>query len=57
MARRLLLRGAMLVTMDEHLGDLAAELLVDDDRIAAIGPDLDADGGAAAFLRNPAPPP
>lgn len=41
---RTLIKGATLVTMDERLGDLAqGDLLVEDDRIAAIAPTLDAD--------------
>jgi cytosine/adenosine deaminase-related metal-dependent hydrolase len=39
MASRILISGATVITMDEGLGDLAgADLLVEDDRIAAIEP-------------------
>ncbi|GAA4302500.1 amidohydrolase family protein [Klenkia terrae] len=40
MSRRTLLRGARLVTMDPDLGDLTGDVLVEDDVIAAVGPDL-----------------
>jgi cytosine/adenosine deaminase-related metal-dependent hydrolase len=40
---RLLIKGATLVTMDDRLGDLAeADLLIEDDRIAAVGPGIEA---------------
>jgi 5-methylthioadenosine/S-adenosylhomocysteine deaminase len=42
MADRLLLRGGFVITMDDDLGDLAgADVLVEDDRIAQVAPDLD----------------
>ncbi|MBK3573224.1 amidohydrolase family protein [Streptomyces sp. MBT65] len=43
-ARRILFTGATIVTMDPELGTLQGDLLVEGDRIAAIGPDLAADG-------------
>ena len=44
MVRQLVLKGATLVTMDERLGDLVADVLVSGDHIAAIGPGLAPDG-------------
>ena len=39
MASRILISGATVITMDEKLGDIAAaDLLIEDDRIAAIEP-------------------
>jgi len=43
-ARRILFTGATIVTMDPELGTLQGDLLVEGDAIAAIGPDLSADG-------------
>jgi 5-methylthioadenosine/S-adenosylhomocysteine deaminase len=41
-ARRLLVRGGTLVTMDRSLGDFRrADLLIEDDRISAVAPRLD----------------
>jgi len=42
--RRILFTGATIVTMDPELGTLRGDLLVEGDTIAAIGPDLQADG-------------
>jgi len=40
---RLILKAATIVTMDDDLGDFAcADLLIEDDRIAAVGPDIGA---------------
>ena len=39
---RTLIRGAMIVSMDETVGDLTGDILVEGDRIAAIGPALHA---------------
>lgn len=45
MGDRRLLKGGYLVTMDPDLGDLVGgDLLIDGDTIAAVGPDLEADG-------------
>ena len=44
MTPRLLIRGATLVTADPSLGDLAADILIEGTQIAAIGPDLAAEG-------------
>jgi 5-methylthioadenosine/S-adenosylhomocysteine deaminase len=44
MTSRLLIRKAFVITMDERLGDLRnADILVEDDRLAAVGPDLAVD--------------
>ncbi|XUL92490.1 amidohydrolase family protein [Streptomyces galilaeus] len=43
-ARRILFTGASIVTMDPELGTLQGDLLVEGDTIAAIGPDLSAEG-------------
>ena len=42
--RRILFTGATIVTMDPELGTLQGDLLVEGDTIAAIGPNLKADG-------------
>jgi 5-methylthioadenosine/S-adenosylhomocysteine deaminase len=40
---RTLIKGAIVLTQDEQLGELQnADILIEDDRIAAVGPDLDA---------------
>src|SRR5688500_8951126 len=41
MAERLLLHGGYVLSMDEGIGELIADVLVDDGVIAAIGPHLD----------------
>jgi cytosine/adenosine deaminase-related metal-dependent hydrolase len=42
MVDRIVLRNGFVVTMDAELGDLPrADVLIEDDRIAAVGPDLD----------------
>ena len=42
---RTLIKGAIVLTQDDQLGELPnADILIEDDRIAAIGPNLDADG-------------
>ncbi|MBK3569439.1 amidohydrolase family protein [Streptomyces sp. MBT62] len=43
-ARRILFTGATIVTMDPELGTLQGDLLVEGDIVAAIGPDLSAEG-------------
>ncbi|MBK6013090.1 amidohydrolase family protein [Streptomyces sp. MBT53] len=43
-ARRILFTGATIVTMDPELGTLQGDLLVEGDTVAAIGPDLSAEG-------------
>ncbi|MGX9885194.1 amidohydrolase family protein [Streptomyces sp. NPDC002276] len=43
-ARRILFTGATIVTMDPELGTIQGDLLVEGDSIAAIGPDLGAEG-------------
>jgi 5-methylthioadenosine/S-adenosylhomocysteine deaminase len=44
-SNRTLIKGAIVLTQDDQLGELPnADILVEDDRIAAIGPNLDADG-------------
>ena len=45
MADRILIKGATVLTQDEQLGELPrADILVDGDRIAEVGPNLSADG-------------
>ena len=45
MAHRTILKRAVIVSMDERIGDLAsADILVEGDRITAVGPELAADG-------------
>jgi 5-methylthioadenosine/S-adenosylhomocysteine deaminase len=42
-SKRVLLRGGHVLTMDREIGDVyGGDLLIADDRIAAVGPDLDA---------------
>ena len=42
MPKRVLLRGGDVLTMDPGLGDLyGGDVLIEDDRIAAVGPSLD----------------
>lgn len=43
MPDRILIRGGHVVTMDPEAGDLVGDVLIEDDRIAAVGPDLPAD--------------
>ncbi|MFJ8135027.1 amidohydrolase family protein [Streptomyces sp. NPDC096013] len=43
-SRRILFTGATIVTMDRQLGTVHGDLLVEGDTIAAIGPNLTADG-------------
>ena len=48
MTDRILIRGGIVLTQDPELGELArADVLVEDDKIAAIGKDLGADGARA----------
>jgi 5-methylthioadenosine/S-adenosylhomocysteine deaminase len=42
MSARLLLHGGYVLSMDEGVGEMPADVLVEDGAIAAIGPDLDA---------------
>ncbi|HEY1945127.1 MAG TPA: amidohydrolase family protein [Roseiarcus sp.] len=44
--RPILVRGAHIVTMDSAIGDLVGDLLIKDGKIAAVGPNLAADGAA-----------
>ena len=45
MAKRIVIRGAQVVTMDDKLGDFpAADILIDDGAIAGVGPSLEAPG-------------
>jgi cytosine/adenosine deaminase-related metal-dependent hydrolase len=45
MAQRILIRGGFVLTMDSALGDMpGADILIEEDRIAAIGLDLSAEG-------------
>lgn len=51
MSNRLLLRGGWVISMDPAIGDLAgADVLVEDDRILAVGPALDVDTSGAQIL-------
>jgi 5-methylthioadenosine/S-adenosylhomocysteine deaminase len=44
-SERTLIKGGIVLTQDDQLGELPkADVLVEDDRIAAVGPDLPADG-------------
>ena len=44
MSDRTLIKGGIVLTQDDELGELpGADILVEDDRIAAVGPDLSAD--------------
>ena len=45
MGNRTLIKGAIVLTQDDELGELPnADILIEDDRIAQIGPDLTAEG-------------
>jgi 5-methylthioadenosine/S-adenosylhomocysteine deaminase len=44
--RAILVRKAHIVTMDNAIGDLVGDLLIKDGKIAAVGPNLAADGAA-----------
>jgi 5-methylthioadenosine/S-adenosylhomocysteine deaminase len=44
MARKTLIRGADIVTMDKALGDLVGDILIEDGAIVSVGPSLDASG-------------
>ncbi len=45
MAQRILIRGGYVLTMDSALGDMpGADVLIEDDKIAAVGRNLSADG-------------
>jgi 5-methylthioadenosine/S-adenosylhomocysteine deaminase len=43
MTNRMLLRGGQVITMDPSLGNLRGDVLISDDRIAAVEPHIDAD--------------
>jgi cytosine/adenosine deaminase-related metal-dependent hydrolase len=44
MSRRILIKGGIVLTQDPQLGELPeADILIEDDRIAAVGPNLSAD--------------
>ncbi|WP_128548490.1 amidohydrolase family protein [Larkinella soli] len=45
MKHQLIIRNAQVITLDRTIGDFSrADLLIEDDRIAAVGPDLEAPG-------------
>jgi 5-methylthioadenosine/S-adenosylhomocysteine deaminase len=44
MADRILIRGGILLTLDNSLGETRGDVLVEGDRIAEVGPNLSADG-------------
>ena len=45
MSERTLIKGAIVLTQDPKLGELpSADILIEDDKIAAVGPNLSADG-------------
>ena len=45
MTERILIKGAIVLTQDDELGELPnADILIEDDRIAQIGSNLDAEG-------------
>ena len=45
MSERTLIKGAIVLTQDPALGELPdADILIEDDRIEAVGPNLSADG-------------
>ena len=47
---RVLLRGGYVLSMDDEVGELpAGDVLVEDGAIAAVAPEIDADGRRAAW--------
>src|SRR5690349_15103724 len=49
-ARRILIKGAQVVSMDPAFGERTADVLIMGDTIAAVGPDATADTGADAVV-------
>lgn len=47
---RLLLRGGRIISMDPTLGDLVGDVLIEGERIAAVGPRLDVDPAGAEVV-------
>ena len=43
MTTKTLIRGATVVSMDPQIGDLAADVLVEDDKIVSVEPNISAD--------------
>lgn len=43
MSSRILLRGGQIISMDPEIGDLTGDVLIEDDRIAAVEPSIDAE--------------
>ncbi len=53
MSRKMLIKGAQIVTMDERLGDFAsADILIEDGAITAVGPSLAAAGAETLDAAN-----
>ena len=51
MSRELLLKGGYVVTVDDSIGDLPrGDVLIRDDLIAAVGPDLSPSSGDAEVI-------
>ncbi|MFK0113252.1 amidohydrolase family protein [Streptomyces sp. NPDC091217] len=48
--RRVLLKGGAVITLDPALGDLVGDVLVEDDKIVAVGPDLTDRAGGNAIV-------
>ncbi|MBL8379223.1 MAG: amidohydrolase family protein [Burkholderiales bacterium] len=47
---RILIRGAAIVSMDERVGDLTGDVLVEDGDIAAVGPGIEVDRAACEIV-------
>lgn len=43
MSRKTLIRGGTVLSMDDSIGDLVADVLIEDDKIVAVEPDISAD--------------
>jgi 5-methylthioadenosine/S-adenosylhomocysteine deaminase len=53
MSNRILLRGGHVITMDPNIGDLAkGDVLIEDDKIVAVEPNIDADAEVVDAGRN-----
>ena len=52
MGSKQLLRGATVLTMDEELGEVQGDILIEDDRILEVGAELDVPEAAVRDLQG-----